>query len=174
MILHIVRILPPQKLCNNSPRRTFSSPPESNFGHRGPSELTRARRRYSSSGPRRYRVHPDTPPPHRYRIGSVLSQLPPVSYRIRSIGIEYSPDPIRNLDPESRTVQVSSLDLLCLSKVPDEERWEPIQWINKSLYQTYVWYRILFPLTPKHGLGYAYIRKSRASQRKPQRKPFSR
>ena len=42
MILHIVRILPPQKLCNNSPRRTFSSPPESNFGHRGPSELTRA------------------------------------------------------------------------------------------------------------------------------------
>ena len=42
MFLHIVRILPPQKLCNNSPRRTFSSPPESNFGHRGPSELTRA------------------------------------------------------------------------------------------------------------------------------------
>ena len=98
MILHIVRILPPQKLCNNSPRRTFSSPPESNFGHRGPSELTRARRRYSSSGPRRYRVHPDTPPPHRYRIGSVAFAAATRIVSELSIGIEYSPDPIRPLD----------------------------------------------------------------------------
>ena len=95
MILHIVRILPPQKLCNNSPRRTFSSPPESNFGHRGPSELTRAPVQLERPHGIEYT------PIHHHHIGIVsdqlLSQLPPVSYRIRSIGIEYSPNPIRSL-----------------------------------------------------------------------------
>ena len=67
------------------------------FGLRGPSELTFGRSRHGLHRSRYAPIHHHHISKVSYRIVSVLSQLPPVSYRIRSIGIEYSPDPIQSL-----------------------------------------------------------------------------
>ena len=84
------------------------------FGLRGPSELTFGRSRHGLHRSRYAPIHHHHISKVSYRIVSVLSQLPPVSYRIRSIGIEYSPDPIQALGVRACRGRVEKLDKVTL------------------------------------------------------------